>query len=121
MGTYTIVTGLMQQQTSSRSIWHSYASIILLLAGITLGSLVGFIYGKQVEGFKFIGDIFLKSALYRHHSFGVFYDCVFHRQSAKNRTTRKVIRHRRWRISDDGHHFWLGDVVGDVVFSDCPR
>ena len=59
MGTYTNVTGLMQQQTSSRSIWHSYASIILLLAGITLGSLVGFIYGKQVEGFKFIGDIFL--------------------------------------------------------------
>jgi Na+/H+-dicarboxylate symporter len=41
------------------SLLQNYANILLLLAGICLGSLVGFIYGKQVESIKFIGDIFL--------------------------------------------------------------
>mgnify|MGYP000160826726 CR=1 FL=1 len=57
------VTWPMQQHNSSPSIWQSYASIILLLAGICLGSVIGFIYGKQVEGFKFIGDYACERAI----------------------------------------------------------
>ncbi len=38
---------------------RNYASILLLLAGISIGSLVGFIFGSRVESIKFIGDIFL--------------------------------------------------------------
>jgi Na+/H+-dicarboxylate symporter len=41
------------------SLLKNYASILLLLGGICIGSLVGFIYGNQVESIKFIGDIFL--------------------------------------------------------------
>lgn len=37
----------------------NYTSILLLLGGIGIGSLVGFIYGNRVESIKFIGDIFL--------------------------------------------------------------
>ncbi|MFZ6800440.1 dicarboxylate/amino acid:cation symporter [Undibacterium sp. Di24W] len=41
------------------SLLKNYASILLLLGGICIGSLVGFIYGNQVEHIKFIGDMFL--------------------------------------------------------------
>lgn len=41
------------------SVWQSYASIVLLLGGIIVGSAIGFIFGAKVESFKFIGDIFL--------------------------------------------------------------
>lgn len=41
------------------SLLRNYASILLLLAGISIGSLVGFIFGSRVESIKFIGDIFL--------------------------------------------------------------
>lgn len=44
---------------SSHAIWRNYASIIFLLGGISLGSIIGFVFGNRVEGFKFIGDIFL--------------------------------------------------------------
>lgn len=37
----------------------SYSSIILLLGGIMIGSILGLIFGKQVEVLKPLGDIFL--------------------------------------------------------------
>lgn len=43
----------------SRQLLRNYASILLLLAGISIGSLVGFYFGARVEHIKFIGDIFL--------------------------------------------------------------
>ncbi|MFZ6819172.1 dicarboxylate/amino acid:cation symporter [Undibacterium sp. Ji22W] len=45
--------------TESTSTLRNYASILLLLGGICLGSLVGFLFGNKVEGIKFLGDIFL--------------------------------------------------------------
>ena len=44
---------------NSSNLLQNYASILLLLGGICIGSLVGFIFGNQVESIKFIGDIFL--------------------------------------------------------------
>ncbi len=41
------------------SIFKNYKSIILLLGGIFAGSLLGLIFGKEVEILKPIGDIFL--------------------------------------------------------------
>jgi len=41
------------------SLLKNYASILLLLGGIGIGSLVGFFYGNRIENIKFIGDIFL--------------------------------------------------------------
>lgn len=38
---------------------RNYASILLLLAGISIGSLCGYLFGARVEQIKFIGDIFL--------------------------------------------------------------
>ena len=38
---------------------RNYASILFLLAGISLGSLFGYLFGARVEHIKFIGDIFL--------------------------------------------------------------
>ncbi|WP_395006052.1 dicarboxylate/amino acid:cation symporter [Undibacterium sp.] len=43
----------------SASLLRNYASILLLLAGISIGSLAGFMFGNQVGSIKFIGDIFL--------------------------------------------------------------
>jgi Na+/H+-dicarboxylate symporter len=37
----------------------NYSGIIWLLAGITIGSIIGLIFGKQVEVLKPVGDIFL--------------------------------------------------------------
>ncbi len=37
----------------------NYSSIILLLGGIVIGSILGLIFGKQVEVLKPLGDIFL--------------------------------------------------------------
>ena len=37
----------------------NYAGLLWLLAGITAGSLIGLIFGKQVESIKPLGDIFL--------------------------------------------------------------
>ncbi len=41
------------------AIFKNYKSIILLLGGIFIGSLLGLIFGKEVEILKPIGDIFL--------------------------------------------------------------
>lgn len=38
---------------------RNYASILLLLGGICLGSIIGLAFGNKVEGVKFLGDIFL--------------------------------------------------------------
>ena len=38
---------------------QSYSSILLLLGGITLGSILGLVFGKGVEVIKPLGDIFL--------------------------------------------------------------
>lgn len=38
---------------------RNYANILLLLGGISLGSLCGYLFGARVEHIKFIGDIFI--------------------------------------------------------------
>lgn len=38
---------------------RNYANILYLMAGITAGCLLGFVFGNRVESFKFVGDIFL--------------------------------------------------------------
>lgn len=43
----------------SGSFLNNYNSIFLLLAGITVGSVLGFVFGKDVEAIKPLGDIFL--------------------------------------------------------------
>lgn len=53
MTSHTTVT------VNSSSLLKNYASILLLLGGICIGSAVGFIYGNRIESIKFIGDIFL--------------------------------------------------------------
>lgn len=42
-----------------RTILKNYSSLLLLLGGIIAGSILGLIFGKQVEVIKPIGDIFL--------------------------------------------------------------
>lgn len=42
-----------------KAYFKNYRSIILLLAGITVGSVAGLIFGKKVEVLKPVGDIFL--------------------------------------------------------------
>src|SRR5215217_994771 len=41
------------------SFFKNYSGITLLLAGITLGSICGVVFGKQAEMLKPVGDIFL--------------------------------------------------------------
>lgn len=45
--------------TQSSNFIKNYSSIVLLLVGITVGSLLGLFFGKQVEILKPLGDIFL--------------------------------------------------------------
>ncbi len=47
------------KDTKSGSFLKNYSSILLLLGGITVGSILGLIYGKGVEIIKPLGDIFL--------------------------------------------------------------
>lgn len=47
------------QNTSSGSFLKNYKSILLLLGGILLGSILGLVFGKGVEVIKPLGDIFL--------------------------------------------------------------
>lgn len=42
-----------------RTLLRNYSSLLLLLGGIIAGSILGLIFGKQVEVLKPIGDIFL--------------------------------------------------------------
>ncbi len=41
------------------SIIKNYSGLLWLLAGISVGSIVGLIFGKSVESIKPLGDIFL--------------------------------------------------------------
>ncbi len=43
----------------SVSFLKNYSSILLLLGGISLGSILGLVYGKDIEVIKPLGDIFL--------------------------------------------------------------
>lgn len=45
--------------TATSNTLRNYASILLLLGGICLGSVIGLVFGNKVEGIKFLGDIFL--------------------------------------------------------------
>ena len=47
------------QNTSSGSFLKNYKSILSLLGGILLGSILGLVFGKGVEVIKPLGDIFL--------------------------------------------------------------
>lgn len=47
------------QKAPSSSFFHNYKSILLLLGGILLGSILGLVFGKAVEVIKPLGDIFL--------------------------------------------------------------
>ena len=47
------------QKAPSSSFFHNYKSILLLLGGILLGSILGLVFGKGVEVIKPLGDIFL--------------------------------------------------------------
>ena len=47
------------KDTSLNRFLKNYASILLLLGGITLGSILGLVYGKGIEVIKPLGDIFL--------------------------------------------------------------
>ncbi|GAA3956002.1 cation:dicarboxylase symporter family transporter [Chitinophaga oryziterrae] len=42
-----------------RTLFKNYSGILLLLGGITTGSILGLIFGKSIEVIKPIGDIFL--------------------------------------------------------------
>lgn len=44
---------------NSPSLFKTYSSIIWLLCGITVGSILGLVFGKEVELIKPLGDIFL--------------------------------------------------------------
>ena len=46
-------------ETSSTSFWTSYSNIILLIIGITIGSIVGIVMPDYVHYLKPLGDIFL--------------------------------------------------------------
>jgi Na+/H+-dicarboxylate symporter len=43
----------------SKSLFKTYSSIIWLLCGITVGSILGLVFGKDVAIIKPLGDIFL--------------------------------------------------------------
>ena len=45
--------------TTQHSFWQSYSNIILLLLGITIGSIVGIFFPDAVSYLKPVGDIFL--------------------------------------------------------------
>ena len=45
--------------TPSNNFLKNYSSLILLLVGIVVGSVLGLVFGKQVEVIKPLGDIFL--------------------------------------------------------------
>ncbi len=45
--------------TPSNNFLKNYSSLILLLVGIVVGSILGLVFGKQVEVIKPLGDIFL--------------------------------------------------------------
>lgn len=47
------------KKASSGSFLKNYSSILLLLGGITVGSILGLFLGKEVEVIKPLGDIFL--------------------------------------------------------------
>lgn len=47
------------KKASSGSFIKNYSSILLLLGGITGGSILGLVFGKEVEIIKPLGDIFL--------------------------------------------------------------
>ena len=47
------------QNTSSGSFLKNYKSILMLLGGILVGSILGLVFGKGVEVIKPLGDIFL--------------------------------------------------------------
>lgn len=47
------------KDTSLNRFLKNYASIVLLLGGISLGSILGLVYGKDIEVIKPLGDIFL--------------------------------------------------------------
>ena len=49
----------MENNNQSVSFLKNYKSILLLLGGIVVGSVLGLIFGKQVEVIKPLGDIFL--------------------------------------------------------------
>ncbi|MBG6109471.1 Na+/H+-dicarboxylate symporter [Flavobacterium sp. CG_23.5] len=48
-----------QQNGKSSSLFKTYSSIIWLLCGIIAGSILGLVFGKDVEIIKPLGDIFL--------------------------------------------------------------
>jgi Na+/H+-dicarboxylate symporter len=48
-----------ENEVSRKGFFKSYGSLLLLLAGIITGSILGLIFEKQVELIKPIGDIFL--------------------------------------------------------------
>ncbi|SHM09879.1 dicarboxylate/amino acid:cation symporter [Flavobacterium xinjiangense] len=49
----------MNQQSGKSSLFKTYSSIIWLLCGIIAGSILGLVFGKDVEIIKPLGDIFL--------------------------------------------------------------
>ena len=49
----------MKQQSGKSSLFKTYSSIIWLLCGIIVGSILGLVFGKGVEIIKPLGDIFL--------------------------------------------------------------
>jgi Na+/H+-dicarboxylate symporter len=46
----------------SKSLFKTYSSIIWLLCGITVGSILGLVFGKDVAIIKPLGDIFFELA-----------------------------------------------------------
>lgn len=54
-----MVNTMHAKPTRPGNFLKNYASIFLLLAGITVGSILGLVFGKGVEVIKPLGDIFL--------------------------------------------------------------
>jgi Na+/H+-dicarboxylate symporter len=54
-----MVNTMQAKPTLSGNFLKNYSSIFLLLAGISVGSILGLIFGKDVEVIKPLGDIFL--------------------------------------------------------------
>ncbi len=50
---------MIKENLKSNDFFKNYKSIFLLITGITVGSVLGLIFGKKVEVIKPLGDIFL--------------------------------------------------------------
>jgi Na+/H+-dicarboxylate symporter len=61
----------------SKSLFKTYSSIIWLLCGITVGSILGLVFGKDAI-IKPLGDIFFELAFTAIIPL-IFYHCVIYR------------------------------------------